>query len=180
MNSALQARSVADVEKELNDYLDVALACEVKLGDDDSAYDLKFIGQKLHLCSTFTEKLSECTINLTRLSIMVNQVATAKRGLSQVRGGRLRASKEYSDLPRAERAEWLANQLEDDQLEAERWVQLKSAVSHVKEAVADRAQSVKRIDSDLRLQSKLLEVGIAHGASNPNSFQGSGEGIDLG
>lgn len=164
-------------------YLEEVLNMEIRLGDDDDVYDIGFISQKLHLCSKFSERAAHIMISLTKINIEVTGHAAATLGLSKTVQSRLKASPEYGELPMRERSDWLSNRVEGERQAAEKWQLLRSAVSQVKEAVADRVSTLKRLDSDLRLQSRLLEAKVAAGATNPNSFgardSGNNNGVEL-
>lgn len=161
-------------------YLDDAMEMKLELSDDDSDYDLHFIGKKLAVCSTYQERLSDIALHLTKIAIEVTRYAAAATSLRNLKSTQLKASEAYSEQPRGERAEWLQNQLREVSEQAETWGQLRTAVSQVKEAVADRAGTMKRLDSSLRLHSKLLESKIAAGATSPYGFTGgSTDEIDL-
>ena len=71
-------------------------------------------------------------------------------------------------------------QLGELPLDAERWMQLKRAVSEVREAVGERAAMIRRLDSDLRLHARLYEVKVAGGALPPPGFKpGSSKGEEV-
>jgi hypothetical protein len=154
--------------------LDEALGMELGLSEDDSDYDLNFITSKLAKVSVYQEKLSDMMLRLTRVGLEINRVATTKASALKFRDSKLRNTTEYKNTPSALRGEWLSNQLDDARKDSEQWTLLKSAVSSVKDAVAERASTMKRLDSDLRLQTRLLEARIAAGASSPYSFPGNG------
>lgn len=168
------------IETYILEALDQALAMELGLSEDDSDYDLNFITQKLAQVSVYQEKLSDMMLRLTRVHLEVNRVATTKASALNFKQYSIKGTPEYSTVPRAERSEWLSNQLETDRLASERWTILRTAVSSVKDAVAERASTMKRLDSDLRLQTRLLEARVAAGASSPYSFPGNGtDEVDL-
>lgn len=168
------------IEQYIEGALDDALAMELGLSEDDSDYDLHFITQKLAKVSTYQERLSDIMLRLTKIGLEVSRVASTKASGLNVRTGSLKSSQAYLDQPRASRSEWLSNQLESARVDAEKWTILRSAVSSVKDAVAERASTMKRLDSDLRLQTRLLEARVAAGASSPYSFPGgNGDEVEL-
>jgi len=133
-------------------------------------------------CSTYQERISDVMMKLTKVSIEVQKVAHGKKLELLFKTNELKDSKEYKELPRNDKTAWLQVQLSKTQDEAESWNSLKRVVSEVKEAVGERAQTLKRLDSDLRLHTKLLEMSNeeGRGASSPASFTGSAsEGVDI-
>jgi len=170
----------AEIEETILGYLEHAIEMRLELSEDDSDYDLHFITKKVAQVSAYTERLSDMMLQLTKIGIQCTRCAGDMAASMRLKTESLKASEEYGDTPRSARAEWLSNQLEGPREEAERWKQIAAAVSSIKEAVAERASTMKRLDSDLRLQSKLLEAKIAAGATSSNSFLGAGtSSIDI-
>lgn len=134
--------------------LDEAIALSVGLSDDESVYDLIYIGQRLAQCSSYMEKLSDMQLKLTKLTVQVLEKLFAGRGM-------LRCAEVQSTGP-ADRA-----LLEQSVLI---WESTARVVKEVKEAVESKAAMVKRLDSDIRLHQKLLEAKIAAGADAQLGF----------
>jgi len=161
--------------EEVMSLLDDAMKMVVGLSEDDSQYNLMFIREKVAKCATYQEKISDVMMKLTRVSIEVQRVAAGKKlGLLQKKNT-LKGSEEYKAQLREDKAAWYQEQIGADEEAAEEWNTLKRVVSEVKEAVSERAQTLKRIDSDLRLHTKLLEMSNeeGRGASSPHSYTGS-------
>lgn len=150
-------------------------AASMKLGlsEDESAYDLTFIRSKLAICSTYQERLSDMMMKLSRISIETTRILQSNKAHHSLKEKRLKATEDYRKTHVTEKGAWLADQLRDEEESILSWQQLHSLVSEVKEAVAERASTMKRLDSDLRLHSKLYEAGVAAGATAPTSFTGS-------
>lgn len=170
---------IAEVEEELVKSLDFAAAMELGLSEDDADYDLQFIASKLAKCSTFLEKLADLQIYLTKISIEVARKADRTAILAKLKEIGLKDSDEFQELERARKSPWLENQLRDLKEEAQRWLQLRRLVLEVKEAVGDRVGTMKRLDSDLRLHTKLLEAKVAAGATARNPMKGDAATGDL-
>jgi len=159
--------------------LDKAASMELNLSEDDSRYDLAFLSEKLAKVSVYQERLSDLQMDLTRMVIFVK--STAKRAESALRAytTELKLSEPYKDEPRITKTPWLDQQLSERRAEVEKWTDLSFVVSEVKEAVNERQGTMKRLDSDLRLHSRLFETKVASGAIARPSFDGQNSGIDL-
>ena len=168
-----------ELEQELMSILDQAGSMELQLSEDDSEYDLKFLSEKLAKVSVFQERLSDLQVRLARINIYVKQ--TAKRAESALRAytTELKMSKEYEEQPRATKTPWLEQQTSERRAQTDKWMDLAFVVSEVKDAVNERQGTMKRLDSDLRLHSRLFEAKVAAGAAPRPSFPGQNPGIDL-
>jgi len=159
--------------------LEAVLPLKIGLSEDDSVYDLSFLSQKLALCSSTMEKLSEFQLALTRINMDVINATDYLRIQIGTQERAFKDSEEYKELPRDQKSAWLHNQvgLNKDLLES--WQSLRRMVSEVKEAVAERVQTIKRLDSDIRLHKGLIEAKVAAGATSPDNslkFDPSTEG----
>lgn len=163
-----------EIEAKVLEFLDDAIAMELKLTEDENDYSLHFVREKLAKCGTYLERLSDLQMKLTKLSIDVTKKQAAVQGLYHSRLIEVRGSEVYRNAPRHAKADLLTEGCLGAHVECESWMALKRMVSEVKEAIGDRAQTMKRLDSDLRLHSKLLEM-VPHegrGATHPSSYTG--------
>lgn len=168
------------IEERILTILDEALNMRLELDEDESVYNITYISNKVAKCARFQERLSDMTMELTKIQIPLSQLIAGEHARLRRKTEELKASAEYENEPRSNKTAWLSNQLEADRDTEIRWSALKTAVSQVKEAVVDRASTMKRLDSDLRLQSKLYEQKVAAGATPPPTFNGDkDEGLDL-
>lgn len=149
------------------DVLDLALSMRLGLTADDAAYDVPFISQKIAVCSKFQEDLADAMARLARINIEVHRVEASLRGLLPLKELQFKGTSQYEQMDRDKKSLWLTTTLEPDRLELERWNGLKRAVSEVQRAVNEKAQTMKRLDSDLRLQAKLFETRYGAGATSP-------------
>lgn len=162
-----------EIESEIMSLLDDATDMKVGLSEDDSIYDLDFISEKLARISVYQERLSDIQMRLTRFTMEVRRVFSRKASIHRLKERELKGGQEYGKIPRAEKSLWLSTQLEKTREAAEEWKILGQLVSEVKEAVAERAATIKRLDSDIRLHTKIYEAKVAAGATSPTSFTGS-------
>jgi len=165
---------IKNLEERVMFLLEDATNMTLGLSADDSEYNLTFIREKVAKCSTYQERISDVMMKLTKVSIEVQKVSHGKKLELLFKTNELKDSKEYKEAPRNEKAAWLQTQ--------ESWNTLKRVVSEVKEAVGERAQTLKRLDSDLRLHTKLLEMTNeeGRGASSPDAFTGpSSKEVDI-
>jgi len=161
-----------ELEALLLGWLEDATNMKVGLTDDDSDIDLTYITEKLRKLSVYQERLSDIMMKITRMSLDIHTASRSLIAAVILREKELKASDAYSEVARNERAFWLANQLADDKQATEEWKSLSTMVSTVKEAVAERAATMKRLDSDIRLHARLFEAGVAGGAKSPSSYTG--------
>jgi len=171
-----------ELDEQVMSLLDDAMNMSLGLSEDDSQYNLTFIREKVAKCSTYQERISDVMMKLTKVSIEVQKVAHGKKLELLYKTNELKDGKEYKEMRRDHKSAWLQLQLMETQDESESWNTLKRVVSEVKEAVAERAQTLKRLDSDLRLHTKLLEMSNeeGRGASSPSPFTGSSsEEVDI-
>jgi hypothetical protein len=170
----------SQINERLLKLLEDATSMEVRMSLNESAYDLNFISEKLALVSTYQERLSDIQMKLTRISLDVIQVARAHKALLALKEKEFKASDEYAETPVHQKGFWLANQLTAHQQSSEEWQSLVFVVSEVKEAVNERAGTMKRLDSDIRLHARLYEQRVAAGATSPATYTGKQVGeIDI-
>lgn len=153
---------------------------KLDLSEDESVYNLTYIANKVAKCARYQERLSDMVMELTKIQIPLTQLLADAHASLRRKTEELKSSEEYENQARSDKTNWLSNQLEADRDTEIKWSALKTAVSQVKEAVVDRASTMKRLDSDLRLQSKLYEQKVAAGAAPPPTFRGDkDEGLEL-
>ena len=151
------------------------------LSPDSEEYDLHYISKKLAACTHHQEQLSTLLLNLTRVNLAVTNMNRGASTALELKSRQLKDSEDYKCLPRDEKSTWLAGQLQNLREEADAWIDLRKAVSEVREAVAERASTMKRLDSDLRLHSKLYETKVSQGAiPRPTYSANPDDDIDLG
>lgn len=173
---------IKELETRVLSLLDDATSMTLGLSEDDSEYSLIFIREKVAKCSTYQERISDVMMKLTKVSIEVQKVAHGKKLELLYKTSELKDGAEYKEMHMHHKTPWLDMQLAEAKDEAESWNSLKRVVSEVKEAVGERAQTLKRLDSDLRLHTKLLEMSNeeGRGASSPTAFTGSSsEEVDI-
>jgi len=169
------AKKPEDLENEVLQLLDDGMNMRLGLSTDDSDYSLHFIRQKVALCSTYQERLSDIMMKLSRISLETTRVASGRHRLLEMKRSELKGSTTYAEQPRDQKTPWLEGKLQELREEAERWSSLKRVVSEVKEAIVERAQTMKRLDSDLRLHTRLIEVQgpEGQGATSPKAYTGT-------
>lgn len=169
-----------EIEARILQILDEATDMRLDLDEDESVYNLTYISNRIAKCARFQERLSDLSLELTRIQLPLTQLAAQATNRTRLKLDELKASDDYANEPRASKTAWLSNQMESQREEEQKWSTLKTAVSQVKEAVVDRASTMKRLDSDLRLQSRLYEQKVAAGATPPPTYNGDkDEGLDL-
>lgn len=151
----------------------------VGLSPDDSVYTLNYIAEKLALVGAFQEQIGEQSIKLSRLQIFSKTSLEHARGKFRTKERLMKGSAEYIEEPRESKTNWLERQLLKEREELELWSSVFIVVSEVKEAIADRQNTLRRIDSDLRLHTSLLEQRVRQGSLPTPSLKGESGGGDI-
>lgn len=160
-------------------YLDSAMEFSLDLSADDSVYGLVYIGEKLAKCTSYLERLGDISINLSKISLEVTRQVSEHRSLVNVKERQFRDDPNYKNGDRATKGSWLTGKLEVYRIELEDWELTLSYLREIREAVNDRIQLFKRLDSDIRLHHKLVEAKIGVGATG-SGLGGEGNGGDPG
>lgn len=161
------------LEEQMMGFLADAMGMQLALSTDEELYGLGYITKKLVLCSTFVERLSDLEMKLVQIKLAVTKQLQAYRGLLALAEDFNRATDEYGSISRDQKNHWLSEKVKSERLAMEDWSYLNVVVSEVREAVVGRLQNMKRLDSDIRLHQKLLELRVGSGATSPNSYTGS-------
>jgi len=168
------------IEREVMAALDTALGMKLDLKEDPD-YDLRYITEKLAKVSSFQERLSDIQIRMTQFSLVVTTKSSNTTALLKTKEAILKASPEYGQKKVPLRSSWIRERTEGLRQEASTWQDLRRMVSEVKDAIGERASTFRRLDSDLRLHTKLYEARVASGATGGPGFGGSeGREFDLG
>lgn len=157
--------------------LDDVMSMEVSLSQKEEDYDFRYIGSKLAVISYYMELLSDKGVMLARDLLTLKQRTVRLRSSLRVRTRELKASPHYVDAPRAEKTDWLEGKLEETTSKLEFYQGIQEVLSEVKQVVADRVQLMRRLDSTLRLQQKLLEARV--GLQDPAQFPKDTDGVDI-
>jgi len=148
------------IQERLLSILDGVLAKKVDLAQEENAYDISYLRTKLVTLSTMQESLSDTSLQLTQQHLNVLQASTNAAALRRLREATLKESQQYVDLPRGEKTAWLEKEMAVYRDKDEAWRQTLVVSDEVRNAVAERTQTMKRLDSALRLHQKLLEDGV--------------------
>ena len=101
--------------------LDKAMAMEVRLSADDSAYGLIYISQKLAKTSSYMEELGDLSMELVKISLEVShRVGNLKSQLS-LKERTFKSDPHYVNGDRNEKGAWLQGKLEVFRSEFEAW-----------------------------------------------------------
>lgn len=157
--------------------LDQASSLELRLSEDDSAYGLTYIGQKLAKCASYLEQLGDISMSLTRISLEVTRQVSELGSRMKSKERQLRSDPAYVNGSRDEKTPWLQGKLEVFRIELEEWELTRSYLSEIRDVVNERIQLFKRLDSDIRLQHKLLEAKVLAGAMPASLVPGVPGGV---
>lgn len=139
-------------------YLHQLMEMKLDLSSEEGDYDIRYIGAKLAMCSSLLEKMGDIQLKLTKISLEVTKVWAGLDVSLRLMEERLKASDTYQEQPRETKALWLSSSMDSSRDVLVRFTYLRKVVSEVRGALAEKIQMVKRLDSDIRLQQKLLEV----------------------
>ena len=174
----IDAHSLYEVALRL---LDQATAMKLRLRAGDVDYDINFIQTKLGVAGVYMERLSDIQMKLTRMSIDTHKMIERAKFACHQRDAQLKLSTSYQTLKRTEKGPWLQQQLVRERGELDSWISLSRALTQVCEAVTARAQTMNRIDSQLRTHAKLFEHGVRAGATSATAYTGADlDRIDVG
>lgn len=173
MTAPLNERLEA-AEAKVMELFEASATLSLDLKSEVEAYSLDYTHEKVTLCGAHMEKLSDISMDLTRISMEVMKALSAAQILYNSKYSTLKLSSSYEEQSRDFRRVWVENQLVSDRETLDRWTQLSEVVSQVREAVGERVATLKRLDSDLRLHVRLIETkkGLG-GATSPSSYRGS-------
>jgi hypothetical protein len=113
------------------------------------------------------ETLSDLSMELAKISLEVTRQTSEKKSQFSLREVALKADATYATMERGKKEHWLQDKLKVLRDELESWSLTNTFLTEIRGAVNDRIQLFKRLDSDLRLQHKILEARIAAGLSSP-------------
>lgn len=139
---------------------------KLDLSADDGDYDLSYISRKLASCSAFVEQLSSISFELTKYALEIAKQVHSWKGLVSLKERSFKEGDLYQDSPREKKTLLLERFMESDQKELDEWVLNQLFLKEIRLSIAERIQSLKRLDSDLRLQQKLLEVRVSSGVGS--------------
>ena len=147
-----------EIESQVMLYLDRVIDLKLELSEDDSVYTLPYLREKLTTCSRQLELASDIGMALTKIQIELRRLVSSKSGLVSIKTMEWRATEEYLKQPSAIRTAWLSQKVMKEHIDFVEWESSLKMVLEVKEAVSEKMTILKRLDSDLRLQTKLLEM----------------------
>lgn len=145
-------------------HFDKAALLELRLSEDESVYGLTYIGEKLAKTASYLEQLGDISMQLARVSLEVARQVSELSSLMKSKERTFRMDPSYVNGDRNDKGNWLQGKLEVFRIELEDWELAHSYLVEIRGAVNDRIQLFKRLDSDIRLQHKLLEAKLAVGA----------------
>jgi len=102
--------------------------------------------------------------------IMVSQNELRVKGLLKVRLGLMKGSDSYDSLSRSEKSSWLQEHIEEEENEVNDWALARMVVLEVKDAIGDRIQMFRRLDSDIRLHERMLTAQSESERLAPSEF----------
>lgn len=146
------------------DLLDRACSLSLNLSGDESVYGLHYIGEKLAQCASGLETLSDISMSLVKVQLELSRQVSELSSLLRSKEMKARLDPAFLDIPRSGQTVWIQQKVEVCRRELEEWQLTSTWVSEIRAAVNDRIALFKRLDSDIRLQHKLLEAKQAVGA----------------
>lgn len=152
------------------------LKMEVGVSGEAEDYTLDYIAQKLARTTQFMERLSYISTSLAQQGIRVVEGVKGAKALLKLKTSEFMECGSYRDHKNKGQGKiWLEAQLAPFHVEASRWETLEKAINQVTNAVAEKTQTLRRIDSALRLQEKILEHKKTSGP--PMNFEDIGTDV---
>lgn len=158
----------------LEEKLDEVSVLALHLSEDDSAYGLVYIGEKLTLCSAYLEQIGDVSMSVSKIALEIAKQLSSKRSLLALKEREFKSEPVYVGGDRNDRVVWLQKKLQVFRIELEEWELTHLYLSEIRGAINDRIQLFKRLDSDIRLQHKLLESKVLAGVMPPDGTRGKG------
>lgn len=169
-------------KKTSDDALDEASKIKITISGEGAAYQRQYIADTVAKVSSALERLNDLSMQLTKIALQTRRIQMHyNTQLKKVKAETL-ASADYAALPVMQREQHLLKAVTEATKSYEAWDYLLQYVTEVKTAIAERSAMIRRLDSDLRLHSKLLEVTsdeiVPHGPSFAG-FASQGTEIDF-
>jgi len=159
-----------ELDKQLKADMAEAVAMNLALPPEASAYDLEFINEKLAKVGSYMSTLSNMLARHSVINLEVAEVEVNLKNLPREKERELKASPDYDSLPLNQKANWIDRELKSVREENAFWFTLSRTVSEVRRTVLGRMDDMKRLESTIRLQSKILEARVASGATSNIRF----------
>lgn len=154
----------------------MAAAAELAIGlsENEDDYDLPYIARQLAKCSAYAERAGEMLSRLAVLKVRTlqardkaqNQLAVRRDELEEEAEHEWKQSRTARPTSAAGRARELNRSLNasEEAAELRGWELAHKVLREVREEVGRRAETIKRMDSDLRLHQRVIEAKVFSGA----------------
>lgn len=153
------------IQTEAVELMSAASELTIGLSQNEEAYDLPYIAKQLSKCSTYGERLADMMARLAQLRVStMQQVDRAANLLEQAKAEREISPEGQGFKPASARLSWVRIQTAPETDTWKTWKTTEMVVREAKEDVGRRAETVKRLDSDLRLHQRIIEAKITAGA----------------
>lgn len=174
MNKKALDNNVAKLEATL----DRVMTMEVCISEMDVDYTLEYIAEKLALVTAYCERLSSHSTLLSRHSIPIIRASKSAKALIRIKNAQFMNSTEYRSKLRGRQKPWLEAQLIPYYQASNNWDVLEKSVAIVQDAIAEKMSTFRKIDSALRLHTKIFEDkhGIGYGVPAAN-LRGDNDGL---
>lgn len=142
------------------------------LSEQEADYDLSYLQGKLAKCSAFQERLAEMVTRITQLQVPVLQMRDAAE--AQVEAAEAEViDAGLKDVPASLRVRYVKGKTAEPRSVFQQWSTTAEVLRAAKRAIEQRADTMKRLDSDIRLHERILEAKIGVGAM-PRPGEGFG------
>jgi hypothetical protein len=151
----------------------------VDLSETDSDYHREYIKSRVIAASSAMENLSDLSLSLTKVALVVRRAYRDARSSLRDTRALAMASTEYAAQTLLSREAWLLSYLQKYQERVDRWEFVSHLFEESRASVVERMGTIRRIDSDLRLHQRLLEVGSDDVPRTGGYVQSGTQEIDL-
>jgi len=150
-------------ETRLLELLEEAASFVVDLPLQEEAYDTSLIVTKLAACAVYMEKLSGYQLEVSIALMSIGKLVRNSKAKLRKQEMDTKDSQAYKQQDRSEKTVYLEKTVEPFRDELEQHETMRLLLAEAKEGLTEKMNSLRRIDSSLRLQSKLLEEKISLG-----------------
>lgn len=144
-------------KQKLSNTLDRVLEMEVGISDNSEDYTLEYIAAKLALVTAYSEKLSTYSTLLASHSLAVINGARSAKSYVKIRTAQIMLSPEYQAKSGSRQKAWLEVKIAPLTISATNWEIFEKSLNVVQDAIAEKMTTFRKIDSSLRLQTRIYE-----------------------
>jgi len=130
----------------------------IEVSSDLADYTIFYVAEKLVCCTSALSKLGDLAASISLWAIEVAGKMSQLKTLIAMKSRDVKSRSDWKSSTRDEREFLLYDAIKVYQEELDDWELVRVFLSELRILVTTKSQLIKRIDSDLRLQEKLIEA----------------------